>query len=80
MTSLRLIFNEAASIAAGAYGAIAGVNIGGSGATVLLTASALAPGILSTAVMMSAVLSTSALGAAIGYRGAKALLSSKAAP
>lgn len=79
MHNIRTIFNEAAALAAGFHGAIAGANIGfGGSATVLMAAGIGTVGVVPFALSVAAVGGMAALGAVIGYKGVKALFARSA--
>lgn len=76
MSTARAIFNEVAALTAGFHGAMAGAKVGIVGSSMLLMAAGLgtATGVVPLAFCLATAAATTAAGAAIGYKGAKALL------
>ena len=78
MNSIRSCFNEVAALTAGFHGAATGIKLGIDGCSMLMAATGLGTvtGVVPTVIALTAVAAMCAVGAAIGYKGAKALLSS----
>lgn len=76
MNSIKAVFNETVAIGAGVYGALAGFKVGGIASTAMLTAAGLASatGVIPIAFCLATAAVTTGVGAAVGYRGAKAVL------